>query len=223
VNNSYCFEGEGNFYEEDIPTAQFGPGECGQSNVSLPSIRFCPPSANISWTRQSSALPIAYDVFFENVNTGERKYMGTTANLYLEADLSTISIGRYRVRVVPWVNGSRYNGTNGLSPEFNITQVISLPKIKISSAGTQVFLAFTEGDWQTIRNRIPLIEADQFLNKIAPSFAYGLGIYYPIKILLKYRDIDIEGDVKMEKGAHVLVIENNGTVAGRPQIVITGS
>ncbi len=137
-----------------------------------------------------------------------------------------------------WIGPGGWASPNGVNTAdnyvyANITQFSTFAPLgeatcgldlKISSqlVGSQTLLAFTEGYHMTIRNRIPLIIAGQFLTKIAPSFAYGLGVYYPIKVMLKYSDIDLEGNINMQRGVHRLVIENNGTVAGRPVIVISG-
>ncbi len=95
--------------------------------------------------------------------------------------------------------------------------------IKISqfARNSRIFLVFTKGNWQTIDNRMMLIESGQFLAKISPSFAFGLGIYYPIKMLLNYSDIDIEGNLILRKGTHKLTLDYNDTTNGKPAIIFS--
>ncbi len=84
------------------------------------------------------------------------------------------------------------------------------------------FLVFTSGDWHTIDNRISLIESGEFLNKISPSFAHGLGISYVIKILLSYADIDVMNDLILQKGLHGIELRNTG-IAGRKTMLNVSS
>ena len=86
---------------------------------------------------------------------------------------------------------------------------------------SSVFLVFTLGDWKVIENRIALIEAGRFLTNILPSFSYGLGNKYSLDLALGYADIDLRGRLRLLKGSHKIVIENNGTSAGKPVVVIS--
>jgi hypothetical protein len=85
---------------------------------------------------------------------------------------------------------------------------------------SRVYLTATQGDWHAIDNRIGLIEAGNFLSQISPSFAFPLGGLYPIRLLLKYQGIDLEGGLSLSKGQHRLVIENKGVSGGKPVIEI---
>lgn len=93
-------------------------------------------------------------------------------------------------------------------------------KLSQGIEGARAFLIFSKGDQQTIANRMPLITAGKFLRYISPSFAFGLGVTHPLKLLAHYDNIDIEGFLLLERGYHRIIIENNGTVSGRPQIII---
>ncbi|MFH1172035.1 MAG: LamG domain-containing protein, partial [Nanoarchaeota archaeon] len=76
---------------------------------------------------------------------------------------------------------------------------------------SKVFLAFTNGDWKRFEQQTTNLERKTFLNFVSPSFAYGLGLYLPIKILLEYSDIDIQGDQIIRKGYHEITLESNAT------------
>jgi hypothetical protein len=86
--------------------------------------------------------------------------------------------------------------------------------------GSRMYLTATQGDWKAIDSRISLIEGGNFLSQISPSFAFPLGGLYPIRLLLKYPNIDLQGDFILGKGQHRLVIENKGLSAGKPVIEI---
>lgn len=84
----------------------------------------------------------------------------------------------------------------------------------------RIYLTATQGDWRAIDNRISLIETGKFLSQISPSFAFPLGGLYPIRLLLKYQNIDVSGDLILGKGQARLVIENKGLSSGKPVVEI---
>jgi hypothetical protein len=79
---------------------------------------------------------------------------------------------------------------------------------------------FTKGDWKKINDRISLIESGEFLTKKLPSFGYGLGVYLPIKFMLKYRNINITGSHVFNKGHHKINIRSMGLDNGKITINI---
>ena len=85
---------------------------------------------------------------------------------------------------------------------------------------SEVFLVFTYGDWASIQSRIALIEAQQFMTHVLPSFSYGLGNKYLLELALSYQDVDLRGGLRLQTGSHNVIIENNGTYAGRPVVVL---
>ena len=89
--------------------------------------------------------------------------------------------------------------------------------------GGRTFLVFSQGDWNNIENQIIPIEAEKFLKYASPSFAFGLGTYYPVTVMLRYTDIDIVGDVDQSKGLLRLTIENMGVSGGRPVVEVRKS
>jgi hypothetical protein len=86
---------------------------------------------------------------------------------------------------------------------------------------SRVFLLFTQGNWRAVESRIALVEAGRFLTNILPSFSYGLGNKYSLDLALGYLDIDLQGKLRLRKGTHKLIIENNGTLEGKPVVVIS--
>ncbi|MBL7206378.1 MAG: hypothetical protein ISS36_02135 [Candidatus Aenigmarchaeota archaeon] len=77
-------------------------------------------------------------------------------------------------------------------------------------ANSNAILVFTKGNWKTIDNRITLIERLKFLSRISPSFSYGLGLKYPIKLLLS-PGIDIANNMTAQRGLHKIAVENTGS------------
>jgi len=88
---------------------------------------------------------------------------------------------------------------------------------------SRVLLAFTKGDWQVIDNRMGLIESGDFFRRITPSFAFGLGTEYVIRLILHYPGVDIEGGLEFSKGIYRLIIENKGMSGGKPLVEIGGT
>lgn len=83
---------------------------------------------------------------------------------------------------------------------------------------SRIYLAFTEGDYTNIERNIGLIEAGDFLSRVSPSFAYGLGSMFPIKIVLEYPDIDIGSEFTIRKGEYRLAINYLGVSGNKPVI-----
>ena len=83
-------------------------------------------------------------------------------------------------------------------------------EIAIPAGSPGAFLVFTEGDWQTIQNRMPLVESLEFLGKISPSFSYGLGYTYPIKIVIESPSLFVP-KTRVFSGPSILVMEFNST------------
>lgn len=80
---------------------------------------------------------------------------------------------------------------------------------------SNVFLVSSKGDWKDIDKRMVLIEGLKFFQKPYPSFGFGLGIGYPVEVLLEYAGIDIQGSDILQKGYHKLGIISNRTDAGK--------
>ncbi|MBL7160872.1 MAG: hypothetical protein ISS93_03425 [Candidatus Aenigmarchaeota archaeon] len=76
---------------------------------------------------------------------------------------------------------------------------------------SQAFLVFTSGDYEAIDNRMELIEKGTFLQEISPSFSFSLGTKNPVKLLLNYTSIDIQGNFTFRKGYHEITLESNRT------------
>ncbi len=86
---------------------------------------------------------------------------------------------------------------------------------------SQTFLPFTRGSWEEIDSKINMIENLEFLANIVPSFSYGLGTKYVIRMLLQYSNINLQGNITLRRGTHKLVMESTGTIGGKQTINIT--
>ncbi len=104
--NSYCVNSEGNFYEKSLTPAS---GDCGPASIT-PPITVIPSSANITWTRQSSSLPVTYDVNLTDLSTASEMKVYNTTGLYY--DKANFTVGKtYIIKIIPWVNDSVIEGT----------------------------------------------------------------------------------------------------------------
>lgn len=84
----------------------------------------------------------------------------------------------------------------------------------------QIFLAFTKGEWKDIDKRMDIIVSGDFLSEITPTFGFGLGVLYPIKMITEFADIDIQSDLFIRKGTHKLEITSNRVDDGTKAIII---
>ena len=56
--------------------------------------------------------------------------------------------------------------------------------------------------------------------EVSPTFGFGLGTLYPVKLILFYSELNLTGSVMFGKGSHKLIIENNGFENEKPIINI---
>ncbi|PIN85943.1 hypothetical protein COV19_07035, partial [Candidatus Woesearchaeota archaeon CG10_big_fil_rev_8_21_14_0_10_44_13] len=127
ANNSYCFNGEGNFYKEGLVPM---PSDCGQANVTRPAANTNYSAfINATWHNQSSARNLSYYLLYS-------KDSGSTWNLIsrvYDASFYNWSIANltfnssYNLKVVPF--DDNYNAT-----ERNVTFGIEDSAPTISSA-----------------------------------------------------------------------------------------
>ncbi len=85
---------------------------------------------------------------------------------------------------------------------------------------SMVYAVFSKGDYKRFDGVIDLIERGIFLGKPEPSFGFGLGKLYDIKMYLKYDTIDFIGNrVVLNKGEKMAIISNNGTVLTKAGLI----
>jgi hypothetical protein len=92
--------------------------------------------------------------------------------------------------------------------------------IRQNLQGSKVLLGFTSGDWHNVDAAIASLEDGMFFQEIAPSFSFGIGALYPIKVLLEYSNINITGDFSMHSGFRKITVSNEGFEGGKPKIKI---
>lgn len=94
-------------------------------------------------------------------------------------------------------------------------------RMAADSGNSNVLLAFTQGSWDVIEERMPLIEAGNFFGYMYPSFSYGLGKDNDVKILLDYGEAyDVDSGLILNPGSHSLSVEHMGTQDGKQVIRI---
>ena len=116
TNNRWCSPdgSTGNFYEESI--IDIPPTECGLARITSQPPYIGETGYAITWRKQDTVpgVPVAYDVIFNNT------YQTTTLSTNYPLDVSALETGTtYNVTIIPWINGSRYNGTHA-SSSFSI-------------------------------------------------------------------------------------------------------
>jgi len=74
------------------------------------------------------------------------------------------------------------------------------------------FLVFTKGDWRTVDSKMGIVKDGSFMQNIEPSFGYGLGLYYRIKLITNYDSINITGNFTASRGTYNFIFENTGNI-----------
>ncbi|RKY88028.1 hypothetical protein DRQ09_03530 [candidate division KSB1 bacterium] len=105
-----CVNGEGNFYPEE---SQGVPSEdCGQSKLKTSIGNRVYGKITLSWTPQSSLKPVTYDIYLINYNLSNSTLLASVQSTSYSWDTSPwISDYAYKLRIVPWISGSRINAT----------------------------------------------------------------------------------------------------------------
>jgi parallel beta-helix repeat protein len=70
-----------------------------------------------------------------------------------------------------------------------------------------LMLVFTRGDWRTVENRIALVENGEFTGFPEPTFGFGLGNRFPLKVALQYGYVDLNKSSVVYRGLNNLIIE----------------
>lgn len=109
IGNSVCQSNIGNFYEEDLTPLS---GDCGQATfTSEGTIYNDETTYRAEWNPQDTiaGYPPNYELFLD----GEP--VGNTTNRYYVVPLAGVNRSyNHNLTLVPWINGSRINGTNTL-------------------------------------------------------------------------------------------------------------
>ena len=143
-NETYCVDGVGNFYSENITLTYRGNGtlgsDCGLVNLTNPESAEILINSTylINWTKQDAARSVTYALYYTN-DSGTRYYFlanATTLNYTLQINNSLREAnGTYLIRIVPVVEG--VNGTNDNSiAAFSIDPNNPSASITQSSTGS---------------------------------------------------------------------------------------
>ena len=93
-------------------------------------------------------------------------------------------------------------------------------EMKQGIEGNRFLLVFTKGNWQTIKNKIPVVNEDKILTKTFGDLDYSVPDTFPLSLRLEYTDIDIINRT-VWSGSGELIIKNQGLNArGIPTISI---
>ncbi len=85
---------------------------------------------------------------------------------------------------------------------------------------SMVYAVFSRGDYKRFDGVIDYIEKGAFLGRPEPSFGFGLGKLYDIKMYINYDTIDFIGNrVSLSKGEKMMIVSNNGTISNRAGLI----
>lgn len=110
TNTNYCVNSEGNFYKETIMNVP--SSDCGPSNITVPEENQSKSNVfDVAWKKQSSLLNVIYDLFIKKIGDAFT-LINTTNTTGYRLNVFSYDAGNYTIKIVPYVNGSRINGTN---------------------------------------------------------------------------------------------------------------
>jgi hypothetical protein len=157
---------------------------------------------------------------------------GTSGNIYVpgvgEMGSSSFSNTSYTAMKHNYI--SHYNSNLLKSLVFNGAGMHSMSigrsgnnimiKVNQTLGGSNALVAFTRGGIDAVENRMTDIESGSFFYKPEPTFGFGLGYDYAIKLLINYPDIDITGDMALQSGRQGIMISYNGTAPDNKQKIL---
>jgi hypothetical protein len=110
---------------------------------------------------------------------------------------------------------------NFVSIGFNKTSDNHTLILSQNISNSQTFLVFSKGSWEKMDRGMALIESGEFMNKITPTFGFGLGTVYSIKMLLPYTDLDMGSTLRINpsSGTQKVLFKYNHTLNQKPVIV----
>lgn len=105
---NYCINQKGNFYEQTLTPMT---GDCGPLNITDPEESEIKNSTiNITWKKQDSIIQVIYELFIKKI--GESfSFLGNTTETNFTFDTLDYFDSDYTFKIVPYIKGSRYNGT----------------------------------------------------------------------------------------------------------------
>jgi parallel beta-helix repeat protein len=130
-NVSFCSNGEGNFYEENLDKGYIEDvlDDCGVVNITAPNggetyDKSSTSIIAINWTKQSSQNSISYYLYYSDDSGSSWDYIDSTSALTYDWDISSVPAGPdYLVKVIPY--DANYNATNDQSNStFIINEVL---------------------------------------------------------------------------------------------------
>jgi hypothetical protein len=124
--------------------------------------------------------------------------------------------------IASYLNNAMYALAGATGASLSTSSDASTHTIGISQdlQGSKILLGFTSGDWNNVDAIISSLEDGTFLQEIAPSFSFGIGALYPIKVLLEYQDINITGNFGIHSGFRKITVSNEGFWNGKPKVKI---
>ncbi|MBN2101520.1 MAG: hypothetical protein JW716_01465 [Candidatus Aenigmarchaeota archaeon] len=159
---------------------------------------------NIEIKTNSNSLDVSLGHSVSSMRPERRYYISFGEQGYVFAPVSESGMG-----VFP--------SASLLGPSVSLEQSFTNPAI---------LFAVTKGDNKTIDRRIDMIRTGEFFTKITPSFAFGFGSEYPIKILLDNK-LDMtggtDGRIRMGTGYHKIEFEIDEDNQGSQSVGVTRS
>ncbi|MFC1734208.1 PGF-pre-PGF domain-containing protein, partial [candidate division KSB1 bacterium] len=133
-----CKDGEGNFFEENIPSTQGPILDCGPANFTNPlnntEVENSGDTVTMTWDKQSSLNSITYYLYYTLNNSGW-VYMGSTTSTSYAWDYSAVApSNNVTIKIVP--NDGTYNATHAFTL-VNLSEYVAPPAAEEPAATTR--------------------------------------------------------------------------------------
>ncbi|MCD6590689.1 MAG: right-handed parallel beta-helix repeat-containing protein [Candidatus Aenigmarchaeota archaeon] len=147
--------------------------------------------------------------------TGELTFQGLTSNEYITNHYYISSYSNDLLKSIVFSSGTPLSLiTERMTNKFAIG-------INEWYYNSMIFVVFSKGDWRNIDNKIHKIETMKFLDYPKPTFSFGLGNEFPVKIIILGR-FNLTRGFRMGRGYARIVIEKTGNdVNGRPLLSVS--
>jgi len=151
--------------------------------------------------------------------------------IYANASINNSIVAKSNTLYINRLNESRLNVTGftvsysgGSLTDSSASNLISTSSATanygIGKSSGKLFIFVTTPDADTA-TRAQYVTNNTFFEQVNPSVGFPFGIEQNlISTILSYQDLSIAGNQSVQTGRYTLVITNNGTINGAPQIVV---
>lgn len=172
----------------------------------------------------SEALNVTLQVRLVLNSTSDRIYVPDSGEMEFYSLPNDEYTGLSHYYIASYYNNSLkavvFSGTNSVSMTIGKGAANYTIGADQRFPNSMALLVFSRGSWNTIDSRMNAIENGGFFEYPEPSFGFGNGNAYPIKIALEYNKIGMNSTMKMSRGYNSIIVENAGKIGRKSEVKI---